>query len=267
MGKRLGVIAGSGEFPIHVCQRAREMGFLCVAAAIKGQADKPFARMADDIAWFEVHEIGNLIGFFKEKGVSEAVFAGKIDPLAVFKNEELQNTLTALQGSEKKWTPADLIQTAIEIFSAQGIAIEDPTPFIASAYCEEGVLTETKPSADAEEAIRFGWDIARKLADLDIGQTVIVKNRAIVAVEGMEGTDKAILRAGELVGKGTIVVKVGRSSQDPRIDLPAVGLKTVESLVRAGGQALGFEAKSVPFFQKEKALSLANAHGLSIIAR
>ena len=112
----------------------------------------------------------------------------------------------------------------------------------------------------------FGWGIARKLADLDIGQTVIVKGKAIVAVEGIEGTDEAIKRAGELAGKGIVVVKVSRSYQDPRIDLPAVGLETVKSLIQAGGQGLGFEARKIPFFQKGEAISLADDHGVSIIA-
>jgi hypothetical protein len=160
-----------------------------------------------------------------------------------------------------------LIQTAIHVFSAQGITIVDPTPYIASAHCEEGVLTEAKPSRNTQEDILFGWDIAKRLADLDIGQTVIIKGKAVVAVEGMEGTDEAIERAGQLAGEGIVVVKVSRSSQDPRIDLPAVGLGTVKNLIHVGGQALGFEAQKIPFFQKEEAISLANAHGVSIIAK
>jgi len=267
MGQRLGVIAGSGEFPVHVCQEAQGMGYICVVAGIKGEADYTFAERAENFAWFDVHEIGNLVAFFKKNRVSEAVFAGKIDHRIIYRSEELRKTLPVLLGTGKNWTPAALIQTAIDIFSTQGISIKDPTPFIASAFCEEGILTETKPSPSTEEEILFGWDIAKKLADLDIGQTVIVKGRAIVAVEGMEGTDEAIKRARELAGKGTVVVKVSRSSQDPRVDLPAVGLRTVESLVQAGGLALSFEAEKIPFFQKEKAISLANAHGVSLIAK
>ncbi len=267
MEPRLGVIAGSGEFPVHVCREAQREGYLCVVAGIKGEAEHNFEKNVKNFAWFGIHEIGNLIGFFKKNQVSEAVFAGKIDHRLIYKSEELRKTLPLLLGTGKNWTPTTLIQTAIQVFADQGITIKDPTPYIASAFCEEGNLTETKPSPQMEEEILFGWDIARKLADLDIGQTVIVKGKAIVAVEGIEGTDEAILRAGELGGKGIVVVKVSRSSQDPRIDLPAIGLETIQSLVQAGGQGLGFEAHKIPFFQKEEAIFLANKHGVSIVAK
>jgi len=267
MGRRLGVIAGSGSFPIHICQEAHRRGEVCVVAGIKGEAENILAERVENFAWFDVHEIGNLIAFFKKNQIFEAVFAGKIDHRIIYQNEELSRTLPMLLGTGKDWTPTGLIQTAIDIFSTQGIAIKDPTPYIASAFCKEGILTEAKPSPKMEENIDFGWNIAKKIADLDIGQTVIIKGKAIVAVEGMEGTDEAIKRAGDLAGKGIVVVKVSRPSQDPRIDLPAVGLKTVKSLILAGGKALGFEAQKIPFFQKEEAIALADSQGISIIAK
>lgn len=243
------------------------MGDACVVAGIKGEAENILAERAENFEWFDVHEISHLIAFFKKNHVSEAVFAGKIDHRIIYKSEELSKTLPVLLKTAKVRTPTVLIQTAIQILGKQGIAIIDPTPFIASAFCEEGILTETKLSPKVEEDIDFGWKIVRQLADSDIGQTIIVKGKAIVAVEGMEGTDEAIKRSGELAGKGIVVVKVSRSSQDPRIDLPAVGLETVKSLILAGGEALGFEAKKIPFFQKEEAISLADSHGISIIAK
>lgn len=261
------MIAGSGEFPIHVCQEAQGMGFTCVVAGIKGEAEDILAEKTENFAWFDVHEIGSLIAYFKQNQVSEALFAGKIDQRVIYKSEELSKTLPLLLGTGKDWTPTALIQAAIRIFSTQGIAIKDPTPYIASAFCEEGILTEARPSPETEEAILFGWEVAKKLADLDIGQTVIIKGKAIVAMEGMEGTDEAIRRAGKLAGEGIVVVKVSRSSQDPRIDLPAVGLETVKSLIQAAGQTLAFEAEKIPFFQKEEAVTLANAHRISIIAK
>ena len=267
MEPRLGVIAGSGEFPIHVCQEAQGKGYLCVVAGIKGEAENILEGNVENFVWFDIHEFGNLIAFFKKNQISEAVFAGKIDHRTIYKSEELGETLPLVLGRGKDWTPTTLIQAAIQIFSTQGIIIKDPTPFIASAFCDKGILTETKPSLQMEEEILFGWDIARKLADLDIGQTVIVKGKAIVAVEGIEGTDEAIQRAGELAGKGIVVVKVSRSSQDPRIDLPAVGLETVKSLIHAGAQGLGFEARKIPFFQKKEAISLADSHGIAIFAK
>jgi DUF1009 family protein len=267
MGQKLGVIAGSGAFPIHVCREARKRGLCCVVAGIKGEAENILSDKGDAFQWFEVHEIGNVITFFKKNQVSEAVFAGKIEHSSIYKNEELRRRLPFMVEKGKDWTPTSLIQTAIQILASQGIAVVDPFPYISSALCAEGVLTKTRPSAEIQEDILFGWDKAKKLADMDIGQTVIVKGKAVVAVEGMEGTDKAITRAGDKAGRGIVVVKVSRSSQDPRIDLPAVGLRTVESLVRAGGKALAFEAHKIPFFQKKEAVSLADSHGISIIAK
>jgi DUF1009 family protein len=238
-----------------------------VVAGIKGEAENIIAESVEHFAWFDVHEIGNLIEFFKKNQVSEAVFAGKIDHRIIFKSEELSKILPVLLGTGKEWTPTSLIQTAIQMMSSQGIDIIDPTPYVASALCEEGILTQSKPSPKAQEDTNFGWNLARQLADLDIGQTIIIKEKAVVAVEGIEGTDEAIKRAGELAGKGIVVLKVSRSSQDPRIDLPAVGLGTVESLIQAEALALAFEAKKIPFFQKDEAVSLADSHGISIIAK
>ena len=147
------------------------------------------------------------------------------------------------------------------------IRITDPTPFIASSFSQEGILTGPKPSPDSEKDIAFGWEIAKNIADSDIGQTVIVKDKSVVAVEGIEGTDEAIKRGGRLAGKGTVVVKVSRSFQDARIDLPAVGLNTVKSLVEAGSKALCFEAQRIPFFQKKDAISLADDNKVSIIVK
>ncbi len=267
MERRLGVIAGSGNFPFSVCESAQELGYGCVVAGIKGEAEGAIGKEARVFEWFDVSEIIKVAAFFRKNAVREAVFAGKIDPRVVYQNRELGEMLPGILEGKKERNPTVLIQAAIKVFSAQGIEIQDPTRYIASALCAPGVLTEARPSKEVDEDILYAWGIARKLADLDIGQTVVVKDKAVVALEGMEGTDEAIKRGGELAGKGIVVVKVSRSSQDPRIDLPAVGLDTVKSLVYNGGRALAFEAEKIPFFQKEEALSLAETHRVSIIAK
>lgn len=261
------MIAGSGAFPIHVCREARSKGLECVIAGIKGQAEDILSESEDEFRWFEIQEIGDLIGFFRKNQVTEAVFAGKIDQRLIYKNEGLRRVLPVLLGKSKDRTPTSLIRTAIQVLAGQGIAVVDPTPYISSAFCTAGILSKTEPSSETREDILFGWDIAIKVADMDIGQTVIVKNRTVVAVEGMEGTDNAIIRAGNLAGKGIVVVKVSRSSQDPRIDLPAVGLRTVQSLIQADGAALAFEAERIPFFQKQETIPLADSHSIALIAK
>lgn len=267
MERRLGVIAGSGDFPFYVCEKAQNLGYSCVVAGVRGEAESTLGEEVAVFEWFDVPEITKVVTFFRNNGVREAVFAGKIDHRIIYQSEELGKKLPVLLEKERGRSPTVLVQAVIKIFSAQGINIQDPTKYIESAFCAPGVLTETRPSGEVEEDILYGWELARKLADLDIGQTVVVKNKAVVALEGMEGTDETIKRGGELAGKGIVVAKVSRSSQDPRIDLPAIGLETVKSLVDSGGQALVFEAEKIPFFQKEEALSLANAHRVSVIVK
>lgn len=267
MGNQLGLIAGSGEFPFLVLKEAQKAGYECIIAAIKGEAEASLQEKVEVFEWFDVDEISNLISFFKSSGVSQAVFAGKVDHRIIYKKPKSGKNFLSLQAQGKNRTPTPLLEVVIGHLAKEGIEIKNPMLFLSSSLCEEGVLTETKPSRSQQEDIAFGWKIAKSLADLDIGQTVIVKDKAVVAVEGIEGTDEAIIRAGKLAGEGTVVVKVTRTTQDFRIDLPAVGLNTLKSLVEAGSKVLCFEAQKMPFFQKEEALSLANVNRISIIAK
>jgi hypothetical protein len=266
MGNRLGIIAGSGTTPFYLCERARHKGYACVVAAVRGEADPLLEQKADAFSWISAGEASRLFTFFRGQGVSEAVFAGKFDPRIYFDqySDEAARTVLALSPGG---SPVPVTQTIIRFFAAEKIAVIDPSPFLEPYFCEPGLLTRTLPRPAVRADMDYGFKIARTLADLDIGQTVVVKNRTVVAVEGMEGTNRAIERAGILAGKGVTAVKVCRSAQDPRIDLPAVGLETVRSLVKAGGAALCFEARRMPFFEKEEAAGLADQAGMAILAR
>jgi hypothetical protein len=263
MGNRLGLIAGSGKFPLLVIQEARNQGYDCVVAAVKGSAINALQDRAQLLEWFDVDEIAKVASFFKKTGVQEVVFAGKVDHRIIFKKKNLREHTFPLRNKK----PTALLEAAIDYLAKEGITIKSPMPWLSAFLCGEGILTETEPSPEVEEDIAFGWKMARSLADLDVGQTTVVKDKAVVAVEGMEGTDEAIKRGGELAGPGTVVVKVVRSRQDPRVDLPAVGLETIKSMVQAGSRALCFEAGRMPFFQRKEAVSLADTHGISIIAK
>jgi len=267
MGRRIGVIAGSGEFPYLLLAEAQKMGYSCVVAGIKEEAETGLREKVDIFEWVDVGDILNLISFFKKNGVKEAVFAGKVDHRKIFNKEKFNEASRSLLAQSKDRGPAAVLKTIIDFMAQEGIEIMDPTLLIASSFCQEGVLTKTKPSSDAEEDIEFGFRIAKNIADLDIGQTVIIKDKTVVVVEGMEGTDEAIRRGGRLAGEETVVVKVSRSFQDARVDLPAVGLDTVKSLVEARSRALCFEAQSIPFFQKEEAIALADSQGISIVVK
>jgi DUF1009 family protein len=267
MGTQLGIICGSGEFPFFVCAEAQKQDNVCIIAAVKSFANPSLEDCADVFRWFGLDEILALVSFFKEHEVREALFAGKIDPGVIYDRENLDPEALAMTEIGKDKSPTSLLNTAISFLESQGITVIDPSPFLSSVFCDPGFLTEAKSPEGLEADIQFGWNMARQIADMDIGQTVVVKDRAIVAVEGMEGTDEAIKRAGFLAGEGAIVVKVCRTQQDPRVDLPAVGLNTVKSLIEAKSAALCIEAGRVAFFQREEAIALANAHHIVILAR
>jgi DUF1009 family protein len=267
MGRRIGIIAGSGEFPFLLLAEAQKMGYSCAVAGIKEEAETGLRDRVDIFEWVDVGDVLNLVSFFKKNGVKEAVFAGKVDHRKIFKDDKFNQASRRLLALGEDKSPASVLKIIIDYLANEGIQIMNPTSFIASSLCQESILTKTKPSPDVEEDIEFGFKIAKNIADLDIGQTVVVKDKAVVAVEGMEGTDEAIKRGGRLAGEETVVVKVSRSFQDARVDLPAVGLRTVKSLVAARSRALCIEAQSIPFFQKEEAVSLADAHKISIVVK
>jgi DUF1009 family protein len=267
MGSRLGIIASSGEIPSLIKEKAQEKGYTCVIAAIEGQTERTVEKDKENIQWFELWDIEGVISYFKSNGVSEVIFAGKIDPRVIYNKTQFTPAARRILDSGDDKRPTAVIAKVIFFFEEQGLSVIDPTPFLYSFYCEKGVLTNTHPSENIESDIVFGWDIARNIADLDIGQTVVVREGAIVAIEGLEGTDETIKRGGHLAGKGTTVVKVSRMNQDPRIDLPALGLTTVQSCVEAKSSALCFEAGKMPFFQKNEAVSLADEHGIVLIAK
>jgi UDP-2,3-diacylglucosamine hydrolase len=194
------------------------------------------------------------------------LFRSKVRPEAILRTAGGNSAADRIRREARGGSPAPLIASLIGYLEAQGIRVEDPTPFLGFLFCPPGVLTRTPANARISEEVAYGFRIARLLADADIGQTVIVKGRMTIAVEGIEGTDRAIIRGGELAGPGTVVIKVCRSNQDPRIDLPAVGLETVRSLVAARATALAIEAGRVLFVGREEAVALAESRGISLLA-
>jgi len=267
MGARLGIIAGSGRFPLQALDMARSLGYACIVAGIRGEAIPELKIKADVFEWIGTDELVKLLTFFKGQDVREAIFVGKVEP-RVLLQEDLQDAdLARLLSQAGDRTPTAVLRSLIDYLGAHGLAVKDPTFLLKPFFCSEGVLTKTAPSSGVLEDVAFGWPLAKAVADLDIGQTILIKNRAVVAVEGLEGTDETIRRAGRLAGEGLTALKTRRTRQDPRIDLPAVGLETIKSLVKARAAALCLEALGVAFFQKEEALALADEHGIAVMAK
>jgi DUF1009 family protein len=267
MGRRIGLVAGSGAIPRFVLEDARARGWSAAVAAVRGEADPGLAELADAFEWIGPWDVAGLVGFFRRARVGTVFLVGKVGPRTALESAGAEAAALELLAKAGDRTPGALLRVLIDHLAGQGLAVEDPGVFFERFLCPSGVLTGTEPVPAVLEDIGFGWPLVKRIADEEIGQTLVVKERAVVAVEGMEGTDRAILRAGHLAGGGTVVLKAGRRRQDPRIDLPAVGIGTVRSLVEARAAALCIEAEAVPFFQKEEALALADANGIAVLAR
>jgi hypothetical protein len=268
MGDRIGLIAGAGEFPLLALKEAKKQGLICIVAGIRGEALPELKAVADAFEWVGPTELDKLVSFLKSQDIRRTIMAGKIDPRSVVSPKEtLDEALFQLIAQVKDKTPTSLIQSLIDYLAAQGIVVVDPSFLLRAFFCEAGLLTAAPPTPEILDDIEFGWSRARRLADEEIGQTIVVKDRVVVAVEGLEGTDETIKRGGRLAGDRMVVIKVGRTRQDMRIDVPAVGLETLRNLVRAKAAALCFEAGRMPFFQKNDAIALADESGIVVLAK
>jgi DUF1009 family protein len=267
MGERIGLIAGAGSFPLLALAEAHKQGFSCVVAALRGEARREIGAGAEALDWFSGGELGRLIAFFKEKGIRRVLMTGKIDPRGVFSGEIPDASARAFLAKTPDHTASGLIGTLIEFLAGEGLSVMDPTAWLAPYFCAPGTFTAAPLTAGVLADIEFGWARARRLADEDIGQTLVVKDRAVIAVEGLEGTDETIKRAGRLAGPGIVVLKAARTGQDMRIDVPAVGAETLRCLVRVGAAALCFESGRVAFFDRDESLALAEANRIAVLAR
>ncbi len=267
MGRGIGIVAGSGAFASGAVSELRRRGYRCVVLGIKGESGPGLKDAADSFLSVRPGELGRALAFLKNQGISKVLLLGKVRPGVVFRRENFDaETWKRLEGVKKKST-SDLHEAVFAWLEARGIKVLSPGFLLAPHLCRPGVLTKAAPNRTALTDIGLGLRIARQAADLEIGQTVVVKDGVVVAVEGLEGTDRAIRRGGRLAGPGFVVVKAGRTSQDMRVDVPAIGLGTVQALLQAGGAALGIEAGKVAFFQKDEAVSLADSRGISIVVR
>jgi DUF1009 family protein len=258
MGRRIGIIAGSGRFVGAAVSDLRRGGIHSVVLGIEGETRPGVKRVAEVFTAVKPGELGKVLAFFRENEVSEIMFLGKLRPDAVYRPELMDATARKLLKRLKERSATALLEAVFAFLRANGFGVLNPASLLESHFCGPGVLTRKIPSSAELADIDFG---------LNVGQTLVVKDRSIVAVEGIEGTDMAIRRGGRLAGPGFVVVKAGRTSQDMKIDLPAVGLDTVRTLIRAGGTALGFESAQVAFFQREAAIRLADAHDVVIVVR
>lgn len=250
-----------------IVEEAQQRGREVTVVGIKGLASGQLQRLTPDRTyWVEVGEFDKLINILKKNGVSQVMMAGKISHSLVYQRVKIDHRLQTLLSELKDRKTDSLLRGIADALTREGIQVVDSTTFLSHYFVLPGILTERAPTPEEMEDISFGRQIACEIARLDIGQTVVVKDKAVIAVEGMEGTDELIRRGGKIGGKGVVVVKVSKPQQDMRFDVPVVGLNTIETMAEAGASALAVDAGKTLFFDKEKLLSKANQENITIIA-
>lgn len=264
--KTLGIIAGNGRFPILVLKEARQQGLRIAVCGIEKEAEPALQKMADAFLWVKIGELKKLVKFFRAEGVHEAVMAGKIEKVRLFQeNVKPDFEMVKVLMQTRDFKDDSLLGGIAKYLHEQGVDLMDSTLFIKDALPGPGVLGKRKPSKEIMETLRFGFKMAKSIAGLDIGQTVVVKKKSVLAVEAIEGTDLAIQRGAEL-GNGKIcVVKVAKPNQDMRFDVPAVGLRTLKSLIHAKAEAFAFEAKKTIFMDRDELIEKADAAGICLV--
>lgn len=268
---RLGVIAGNGRFPFLVVEAARQMGRPLSVVAIKEEAspelEAEVRKAGGSVEWIALGQLGQAIKFLKSEGVTEAVMAGQVKHVKIFGDVMPDFTLLSVLMKLKSKNTDALISAVADVMQEKGITLVDSTTLLAPMLAGSGVLSEREPSAEERADIAFGYGMADAIAGLDIGQTICVKDKAVVAVEAMEGTDETIRRAGTLAGRGFSVVKVAKPNQDMRFDVPVVGLATVEAMKAAGATAISLDAGKALIFDRDAFFAAANAASIAIVGR
>lgn len=264
--KSLGLITGQGHMPRVIALEGRRQGYNIVAVALSGLTDSSIEHFVDTVQWFGAGKAGAVIKYLRENGVEEAVFAGKF-PKSLIVRGALAPDLRLMKFLfNLKDRGDDTILNAVgKELARDGIRLLDMRDFSRDLLVPEGTLTRRGPSKEEWKDIEYGFRIAKGIGGLDIGQTVIVKDRAVMAVEAIEGTDEAILRGGRLAGGGAVVVKVSRPEQDMRLDVPVVGLTTFDCMVEAGIRVLALEAGSSILLERDEFMKRADKEGISVV--
>jgi DUF1009 family protein len=268
----IGLIAGNGSFPALVLRAARRTGREVVMVAIEGEASRDLDALAGEVGgtsvtWIQLGQLGACLKALKAGGVSQAVMAGQVKHVklfgGVFPDMTLLSVLTRLKGRN---TDA-LIAAVADVLKEHGIALMDSTALLPELVARAGVLTRAAPTDAIRADFDFGYRAADAVAGVDIGQTIVVKERAVVAVEAMEGTDATIARAGKLAGPGTRVVKVAKPGQDMRFDVPVVGVATITAMQAAGADAISIDAGRTLMMDGERFIDAANDAGIVVVGR
>ena len=263
---KLGLIAGNGTFPFLVLEGAHKAGAQVAVAAIREETDPNIEKVSDNVTWVGVGQLGKMLRFFKKEGVDKAIMAGQVKHVQIFSSSipDLRMVKMLLRLPRKN-TDA-LIGAVANELASEGIELIDSTYFLQEYLPQPGALTRRKPDERERGDIEYGLEVAHEIARLDLGQTIVVRDRACVAIEAMEGTDAVIRRAGELVRGRLTVVKIAKPDQDMRFDVPVVGLSTIQTMIEAGATCLCLTAGKTLMFERDEMRALADKNKIAIVA-
>ncbi|MCL0040831.1 UDP-2,3-diacylglucosamine diphosphatase LpxI [Thermodesulfovibrionales bacterium] len=263
---QIGIIAGADDLPKIIASDAKKRGFKIITIAFKNLTSLELNEVSDEIKWVNVGKLGEMINALKGFGVKEVIMAGKTPKSLLYKSK-ITPDIRAMKlfFSLKDMRDDSILNAIADELERDDIRIVDTAAFSSHLLTPEGVLTRDLPADEEWRDIEFGWKIAKEIAKLDIGQTVVVKRKAVMAIEAIEGTDEAIRRGGRLAGEDAVVVKVSKPQQDMRLDVPVIGLNTLNSMINAGARVLAVEAgRSIIVNRKELAMEAENS-GISIV--
>ncbi|MDH3349038.1 MAG: UDP-2,3-diacylglucosamine diphosphatase LpxI [Desulfobulbaceae bacterium] len=261
----IGIVAGGGQFPLLFIEAARKRGKKVIAIGHSGESLPELAETADVTYWVKLGQLGKIIKYFRKENVQETVFAGTITKTRIFKD-----ILPDIKGLSL-WNKIDarqddaILRAVASALEEEGIKVLASTCYLKHLLFPKGVLTKKKPTAAQMEDIRFGWHIAKEIGRLDIGQSVVVRDRSVLAVEAIDGTDATIRRGGKLANNNAIVVKVKKPTQDFRFDLPATGAQTIEIMQSVKGSVLAVEAGHALIFDQQALITAADRAGIVVV--
>ncbi|MBI5872613.1 MAG: UDP-2,3-diacylglucosamine diphosphatase LpxI [Candidatus Omnitrophica bacterium] len=264
--KKIGLIAGNGRFPLLFAGAARHHGLDVVAIAIKKDTSHLITPLVNKVYWLSLKDYARMFDIFKNEGIRKVIMAGQVNPQNLFYKDVGDKALKVLLAAIKDKRPDTVFGAVADQLAEREIELIDSTFLLEDFMAKKGVLTSTQPDTQTWDDIRFGFDMAKKIAGLDIGQTLVVKNGAIVAVEAIEGTDACILRGGKLAAGGIVVIKVSKPNQDMRFDVPVVGPRTIKYLSRVHSRCLAIEADKTLVIDRELCVKAADRNKISIVA-
>jgi UDP-2,3-diacylglucosamine hydrolase len=264
--RKLGLIAGNGKFPLIFAEEAKRQGVFLVAVAHRGETPDAIEGIADAVTWVRVGELGKVIRTFQGAGIQEAVMAGGIRKVKLFSNFRPDLRGAAFLARMRSRDDDQLLRGVAKELEGEGIEVLESTLFLSRLIPSAGILTRRSPTASQWEDVKLGIEVAKAVGRLGVGQTVVLKDKVVLAVEAIEGTDAAIRRGGNLGRGEVVVVKVSKPQQDLRFDVPAVGVDTIRVLQEAGGGLLAVDAGKTILLEKDEMLEEADRAGIIIAA-